>query len=295
MRLKALLLCTTPWLLCSAFVSPSTPTSRQSSSLSALSERSTWASSDWTFYFNLGREPGTLMDENWGAAGGRLVFDLPVSATSDKPSTDKEDAMIERNGYKLSPLADTTYKTEEGEKQCAFVPGEWKIQLPRGTTNGKAGKFMCYVDLKTSIRKGDIFLDKGERIYLTAKCWREGELDRALTRLKPYQQEFRYRDEKLNKASPDQTGYERLIIDRDNALEEYQNANIYFPTIDDDDEEFDWTPETLEWQEGPWPGELEWLTIEPLFMMVRRTKFFVKEEYHVIGTWAATPIAKGEE
>merc|ERR1719343_1942134 len=89
-------------------------------------------------------------------------------------------------------------------------------------------------------------------------------------------------------------GYERLVLDHEKALREYQEANIYFPTIDDDNEEFSWTKRELEWKEGPWPGEAEWLTVEPLFVMVRRMKFFVKEEYHVIGTWAAAPILQEE-
>lgn len=36
------------------------------------------------------------------------------------------------------------------------------------------------------------------------------------------------------------------------------------------------------------PGQVEWLTIEPLYLMVRRKKL-LGEEYHVIGTWYATP------
>lgn len=313
--LKAYVMCTMMLpLLTSAFVLPSHPSpSRPSSSLLAVdgqssssssqqrpSGRSIWASSQWNFTFNLGREPGSLMDGDWGAAGGRLIFDLPVEATSDNLSTDKEDAMLQRNANKLIPLSNTKYAANEGEeKEVAFVPsgGEWKIQLPRGVSDGKAGKLMCYFDLKTSIRKDDIFLDKGDRIYLTGKCWREQELDRALARLQPYQENYRHREEKMNKALIEKDyGYERLIIDRDMSLGEYQEANIYFPTIDDDISEFSWTKEELEWQEGYWPGEGERLTVEPLFLMVRRMKLFVKEEYHVIGTWAATPaVEEGEE
>jgi len=306
--LKVYGICTiAPLLLSSAFVLPPHPSlSRQSSPLLAVGGQSTqqrperlvWASSQWKFTFNLGREPDTLMDGDWGAAGGRLIFDLPVEASSDELPTDKEDAMLKRNACRLNPLSNSIYGTKEGEeKEVAFVPGggEWKIQLPKGIVDGKAGKLMCYFDLKTSIRKGDIFLDKGERIYLTAKCWRERELDRALVRLKPYQQNYRQREEKMIKALEDESyGYERLIIDRDNALREYQDANIYFPTIDDDDPEFSWTKEELEWQEGDWPGDVECITIEPLFLMVRRMKFFVKEEFHVVGTWAAAPILEEE-
>lgn len=302
LHLKAFGICTImPLLLSSAFVSLPSHPSRPSSPLLAVGgkERSIWSSSQWKFTFNLGREPGTLMDGDWGATGGRLIFDLPVEATSDDPSTDKEDPMLKRNANQIIPLADSIYLTTEGqEKEVAFVPGSggWKIQMPKGVADGKAGKLMCYFDLKTSIRKGDIFLEKGERIYLTAKSWRSRELDRALARLKPYQQNYRHREEKMNKALEDESyGYERLIIDRDDALRDYQEANIYFPTIDDDDPEFSWTKERLEWQEGYWPGDAECLTIEPLFLMVRRMKLFVKEEFHVIGTWAADPIAEEEE
>ena len=306
-----------PWLVCpcSAFglLSHHPPLYSSSSKLASSSSpspqqeqeqppsKSIWDPSDWKFTFNLGREPGTLMDPKWGARGERLVFDVPVSATSDKPlSSDREDPMLEKNSYRLlspttSEATTSTYTTDNNNNQtnrCSFAAGgEWKIQMPRGVANGKAGKFMSYLDLTTPLRKGDICLEQGDRIYLTAKCWTEQELDRALTRLRPYQKEYRYRLEKLeNASSPDQTGYLRLVIDKDNALKEYQEANIYFPTIDDDDPTFDWTPNSLEWSEGPWPGETECLTIEPLFLMVRRMKFFVKEEYHVIGTWAATPI-----
>lgn len=245
------------------------------------------------------------MSREWGASGKRLIFDVPVEATSDSLVTDRgEDPMLQRNADKMLPLSSGTYVDDDGGSEStvsfAGIGGEWKIQMPRGVSNGKAGKLMCYLDLETPLRKGDLFLDRGERIYLTAKCWREGELDRALERLKPYQQNYRLREEKMNAAVVDKNyGYERLIIDHENALAEYQEANIYFPTIDDDDVDFSWTKQGLEWQEGPWPGEAEWLTVEPLFLMVRRMKFFVKEEFHVIGTWAAAPIIEerggGEE
>eukprot|EP00535_Pseudo-nitzschia_heimii_P000656 CAMPEP_0197180170 /NCGR_PEP_ID=MMETSP1423-20130617/4871_1 /TAXON_ID=476441 /ORGANISM="Pseudo-nitzschia heimii, Strain UNC1101" /LENGTH=277 /DNA_ID=CAMNT_0042630201 /DNA_START=299 /DNA_END=1132 /DNA_ORIENTATION=+ len=256
-------------------------------------QRSIWAPSRWNFTFNLGREPGTLMSPEWGASGKRLIFDGPVEATSDllESARDNNDAMLQRNANALLPLS--------GDDDF-FLPGEWKIQMPRGIANGKAGKLMCYLDLKAPLRKDDIYLDEGERIYMTAKCWGERELDRALERLTPYSDNYRLREEKMNVAVSEQRlGYERLIIDHENALREYQEANIYFPTINDDDEDFSWTKKDLEWEEGPWPGESELLTIEPLFLMVRRMKFFVKEEYHVIGTWAAVPMmmmpSEGEE
>jgi hypothetical protein len=269
-------------------------------------ERSPWASSEWKAILNFGREPGTLMPDEWGATGGRLALDLPIEITSDRPSSPDQDAMLQRNSFRMNPITDSKYVTMEGEKQCSFAPeGQWKIRLPSGKATGKAGKLMGFIDLQSDLRKNDIHLRKGERIYLTAKCWREEELERALIRLRPIQRNYIQKQNKLTKALEHESGDRRLdgidpvetilgmkdtaqlVLARDEALREYQEANTVYPTVEDDPDSFP-SAEELEWQEGPWPGQVEWLTIEPLFMMVRRKKLF-SEEYHVVGTWFAAP------
>ena len=47
-------------------------------------------------------------------------------------------------------------------------------------------------------------------------------------------------------------------------------------------------------REGPWPGQLEWLSIEPGYLLVRRSRF-LDEEYHVVGKWKAEPVFDDDE
>lgn len=234
-------------------------------------ERSPWAASKWKFTFNFGRERGTYMSEEWGSLGGRLVFDLPIQITSDRPSSaDQVDPMLQRNSFRLNPLSDTKYITMEGEQRCAFAQeGEWKVRLPTGKARGEAAKFLCFVDLKSDIGKKDISLKKGERIYLTGKCWREEELERALKRLRPIQAMLKQKQQRLKEALEHETGDRRLdgtnplqtmlgmkdtaklVIERDEALGKYREANRIYPTVNAESGVFP-SAEELQWQEGPW-------------------------------------------
>lgn len=228
--------------------------------------------SPWKMTFNFGRERGSYMPEEWGSLGARLVFDLPIQITSDRPSSaDQVDPMLQRNSFRLNPLSDTKYITMEGEQRCAFAEeGEWKVRLPlTGKARGEAAKFMCFVDLKSDIGKKDITLKKGERIYLTGKCWREEELERALNRLRPIQAMYKQKQQRLKEALEHETGDRRLdgtdplqtlkgmkdtaklVLERDEALRNYREANRIYPTIDAESGVFP-SAEELEWQEGPW-------------------------------------------
>ena len=128
---------------------------------------------------------------------------------------------------------------------------------------------MAYLDLTCNIQKNDIYLEKGERIYMTAKCWREEELERGLNRLRPIHSNYRQAQERLNNALEHETGDRRLdgtdplqtmlgmkdtaqlVLQRDEALRQYQEANRVYPTIDETLDVVP-TPDELEWQEGPW-------------------------------------------
>lgn len=253
---------------------------------------SPWASSEWTFTLNFGREAGSMMPEEWGSSGGRLVVNVPMEITSDRPSSPSSsssplpsflqgdqkpdlDPMLQKNSFQMNCLSSSSpYVTMEGEQQCTFdSQGGWKIRLPSGNAQGLCGKLMAYLDLTSTIQKNDVRLEKGERIYLTAKCWREEELERALKQLKPVHAKYRQTQQRLNDALEHETGDRRLdgtdpiqtvigmkdtaqlVIQRDEALRQYQEANRVFPTID---ETVDMVPtaEELEWQEGPWVSKL---------------------------------------
>ena len=279
------------------------------------------------FTLNIGREAGTWgMPNEWGATGGRLALTVPVEITSDRPSSkEKLDPMLQRNAFAMNVLDDDKikYVTMKGEQRATFrSEGAWKLRAPTSTSSarkqpsGHASKFMGYFELTSAIEKNDIVLPKGERLYMTAKCWREEELELALKNLEPVYRKCRLAQERLDAALEHETGDRRLdgtdpiqtllgmkdtaqlVLEREETYRQYQEALRWYPTVSLEDYDATNTNfptvETLEWPEGPWPGQLEWLTMEPLFLMVRRQKL-LSEEYDIVGTWSASPILEGEE
>lgn len=299
----------------------SPPPSQPSQSTSTSTEPSPWKSSKWRFILNIGREAGTYMPEEWGASGGRLVLSVDVEITSDRISkavdTNKEgvdDPMLKHNPFAIK-LLDTTskYITNQGEQICEFKKvGGWKIRFPLidegqdrggGRAGGKkkitghASTLRCYIDLVSNVKRNDVTLNGKERIYFTGKCWREEDVEYAYTRMKPIEDRYNRAQERLDEALSHEYGDRRLdgtdlmdtlagmkdtaqlVIERDGALRQLEEANRIYPTIP-----------LQELPEGPWPGQIEWLSIEPRKLLVRREQFLVGDEYHIIGTWTATPL-----
>ena len=285
---------------------------------------SPWQNAIWQIEFNFGRETGSSMPEEWGEEGGRLVLSpLEVEITSDRPDYERrpEDPMLKRNAWILRPLKSRTakYITMKGEQQAIFgKDGGWKIRMPWGGTSagsssstiakqrGHASKIMFYVDLETNIAKGDIKLQKGERIYMTGKCWREDDLENALKQMYPIRRDYLKAQQRLEAQIQHETGDRRLdgtdpiqtimgmkdaaqlVLQRDEALRKYEDAKTIYPNFDDNDTK-EYSPDDIPLEEGPWPGQLEWLSLEPGYLLVRRSSF-LEEEYHIIGKWKAEPI-----
>ena len=292
------------------------------------SDPSPWKSSKWRFTLNIGREPDTYMPEEWGASGGRLVLSVDVQVDSDRISkkvdTQREsvdDPLLKHNPFSMKLLSTkSTYITNKGEQICEFGEiGGWKIRFPlieqaqeransygRGGSNqkvtGRASTLRCYIDLLSTIERNDIKLNGKERIYLTSKCWREDDVEYAYERLKPIQQSYENAQERLDNALSHEYGDRRLdgndiidtiagmkdtaqlVIERDQALRNYEEAKVIYPTIP-----------LSKLPEGPWPGQVEWLSLEPKMLLVRREKFLVGDEYHIIGTWTATPLLEDDD
>jgi len=278
---------------------------------------SPWDPSYWKITLNIGRERGSWMPEEWGASGNRLVLSpMEVEITSERTSGEKEDPMLMNNAWKVKPKTDTSYVTMEGKKTASFGVGGWKIRMP-STSNGRghASKIMCYLDLQSDVKKNDVFLKKGERIYLTGKCWREDDLENALDQMLPIfrdyigkqetlesQLEHDTGDRRLDGADPIQTllgmkDIANLVLERDEALRRYEEAKKVYPSLVEElssDPYKELHVDDLNLQEGPWPGQIEWLTLEPKTLFVRRINF-MKEEYHLVGTWNAEPLFHDEE
>jgi hypothetical protein len=256
------------------------------------------------------------MPDTWGASGGRLVLTLDVQIVSDRLLLKEEDPMLKQKPFLLKPVSSrATYITNQGQQTCTFAEeGGWKIRFPPsegpngGSSSGKKGhasSLRCFLDLKTPIQRNDISLPAPERIYFSAKCWREDEVERAYKRLKPIQDAFSMAQRKLDQALAHETGDRRLdgndligtlagmrdtaqlVLDRDEALRNLEQAKAWYPTMAEND-----------LPEGPWPGQIEWLSMEPRFLVVRRPSknlIFGGDEFHVIGTWKAAPILDDEE
>lgn len=302
-----------------------------SKSTSSSISRSPWATSKWKLSFNFGREEGSWMPEEWGKSGGRLVLSpIEVEITSDRPTQQDEDPMLKRNAFVMTlpniSNAATTYMTMKGQQTVTFgFIGGWKIRMPWGGTGGAssqastiakqrghASKLTAFCDLQSDIEKGDISLKKGERIYLTANCWREDDLENALKQIQPIRFQYLQKqadleaqlshttgDRRLDGTDPVQTllgmkDTASLVLARDQALRQYEDAQTLYPNIERempslDDFQKQLTPDEFLLDEGPWPGQVEWLSLEPRFLLVRRNKL-LNEEYHVIGTWKAEPV-----
>ena len=142
---------------------------------------------------------------------------------------------------------------------------------------------------------------------MTAKCWREEELDRALRRLFPIQRKYVQLQHQLDAVLQHETGDRRLdgtdpiqtllgmkdtaqlVMEREDALRKYEEAKRVYPSVIPETTTERVTANEVDLPEGPWPGQVEWLSMEPLYLMVRRQKL-LGEEYHVIGTWSAIPL-----
>jgi hypothetical protein len=299
-------------------------TTRSNSKSSSDKERSQspWRNARWKITFDFGREKGSWMPDKWGKEGGRLVLSpLDVEIASDRP-TGNEDSMLASNAWVLRPLSKTAnYITMKGQQEAVFGDnGGWKIRMPGGTSagsssstiakrRGHASKMMCFVDLLSDIAKGDVKLSKGERIYMTGKCWREDDLENALKTMYPIRARFLEAQAKLEAQLQHETGDRRLdgtdpiqtimgmketaqlVLQRDEAFRTYEDARALYPSFDDDTKEY--SVDDIPLEEGPWPGQVEWLSIEPGYLMVRRSNF-LDEEYHVIGKWKAVPLFDGD-
>lgn len=252
------------------------------------------------------------MSEGWGASGGRLALSLDVEITANRIDSivnKEEDPMLKQRPF-LFRVVETKakYITLDGEQVAEFASeGGWKIRFPQGSdqgttarNSGKASLLRCYLDLKTPIARNDVRLEP-QRLYMTARCWREEELDIAFRRLKPIQQRYETAKQILNEALSHETGDRRLdgtnimetfagmrdtaqlVLNRDEALRELQEAKNRFPSK--------YCEEDI--PEGPWPGQVQWLSIEPQYVMIRRKKI-VGDEYHNVGTWTVSPVLDNE-
>jgi len=265
----------------------------------AGSSSSPWSPAEWRIQLDIGREPGTYMPEEWGASGARLGLPVEVLIESESIPTGNERDFVGGNKcYQLAVLEDATFVSKQGEETVRFGDtGGWKIATRRTGKAGDAAVLRLWLDLVDSATRNDVRLDAGERLYCTANCWRESELEVGRKRIQPLVQAYEEAQERIDQRLPHETGDRRLdgtnladtvlayadmavlVKQRDDRLQELRDAELKLPS-----------PQVKLSTSGRWPGTTEELVVAPGKVVVQRRNPFGVEEFYIVGTWTASPL-----
>ena len=263
------------------------------------SSSSPWSPAEWRLLLNLGREPDTYMPAEWGASGARLALPVEVLVESETIDVGKERSFLTGNKcYCLSVLEDPTFVGPSGEETVRLGDtGGWKIASRRTGRPGDAGVLRFWLDLVDRAVRNDVSIDAGERLYCTANCWRESELEAGRRRIQPLVQKYQEAQERIDQRLPHETGDRRLdgtnpvetvkayadmavlVKNRDDRLQELRDAERKLPS-----------PQLELSKPGRWPGTTELVVLAPGKVVVQRRNAFGVEEFYIVGSWTATPL-----
>lgn len=257
----------------------------------ALSTTSPWSPAQWRILIDVGRELGTEMPKEWGASGARLV--LPVDVVVGSEAVDaSRDEVLGRGTMCIRPIQDATFVGLKGEQKVKIGEGGWKVNLPPGG-RGHASTLRFWLDVDEATRN-DVTLPGG-RLYFSARCWREEELERGSRSIMPLvvaaedaqrrvdaQLSHETGDRRLDGTDPVDTmlafkDMAELVADRDNKLRLLKDAEQLFPRSADS------------LPRGSWPGTTEPLAIAPGDILLRRKNLF-GDDMCTLGTWQAIPL-----
>lgn len=281
-----------------------------------MTTRSPWAAAEWRLDLSIGREPGTYMPEDWGASGGRLLFSVDCLITSENvATTDREESSFfgNRKAHQMTILEDPTYITSQGEQFISMPEngGAWSLQLPR--QKGQAGTLRMWLDLEETLpnglaaQKNDVTLQANDRLYLTAKCWRESDFEVGRMKMKPIERALVRAQERLDSTLSHETGDRRLdgtnpldtvsasidmavlVKDRDDCIQALREAELIYPR------QADGVRSNGGVASGHWPGSTEELIVSSEGAVAVKRKKLFREEFHIVGKWKASPVAKKEQ
>ena len=95
---------------------------------------------------------------------------------------------------RLTMWEDPVFINTQGETSVPFADdGAWKIATRRTGKPGDAGNLRFWLDIAGSAKEGNIAAQRNdvtiwsERLYCTANCWRQSELEKGLGRMRPVQ------------------------------------------------------------------------------------------------------------
>lgn len=270
-----------------------------------LATNSPWSPAEWRININIGREPGTYMPEEWGASGARLSLPLEIRIDSDSTSGDEERDFMGGASNEVTVLEDPTFVSNKGQEQVIFKDhGAWKIGVRRGK-EGDASRLRFWVDLDKeqdggadSVARNDVTLNANERLFFVANCWREPEIEAGLRRYRPLEANLVDAQASVDKQLSHDSGDRRLdgtnpidtamasldmvvlVKNRDDCVQKLKDAEKKLPA-----------PTIKLSDPGCWPGTTERLVIAPGTIGVKRKNGILgAEEFHIVGTWTATPF-----
>ena len=129
---------------------------------------------------DIGREPGTWMDEEWGASGARFL--LPVRFRFSPDPVDLgvpgEEALGGRYCRRLEAVDPyASFVTPTGEVRTRVGDGGWAVRPLSGSGGGSdegAAGLRFFLDFPDGATKNDLSVAPGTRVFFSGACFAPG-------------------------------------------------------------------------------------------------------------------------
>ncbi|KAL7468980.1 hypothetical protein ACHAXS_009246 [Conticribra weissflogii] len=267
---SSIILCSTPKYsaakMCKLFM---TSSPQRSSSTSQYASTSPWAPGTWKITLDLGRDDSrrsndnaampsaslfenpkqsnssrkendqkisSLLGEEWGASGGRLVLSFEVLVTTDLLPDENSKRSIPnqlqsaRLGGKptgtikclsLDEENDddycATYINTSGQQKVKISPGQWRIEPPQPILSqsnkilsGQASTLRFHLTIQNSIERNSIFFPENQLLFLQSNAFRLPVYEMGIQTMLPYQYAKEYTQKALEEQLNHETGDRRL-------------------------------------------------------------------------------------
>ena len=269
---------------------------------------SPWSPGAWKITMDFGREDSSdrndnniqllssLLGDEWGSNGGRLVLSFDVLASAEISKQQQNDDNDSWLGGKPTGTVETddescTYINEQGQQLCTFLPGNWRIEpplplLPTYTNilSGQASTLRFYLTINTPIRRNTISFPEEQLLLFQCNTFRKSQYSSGVQTLLPYQ----YAKERSQRLLVEQLNHEtgdrrldgndlldtlsatkemaKLVIERDKMRSKWLEVESVLPKLDssiDTSQGIDINTlidDDEKW--GIWPSDTELMTIE---------------------------------
>eukprot|EP00578_Thalassiosira_sp_NH16_P028716 CAMPEP_0181088420 /NCGR_PEP_ID=MMETSP1071-20121207/6777_1 /TAXON_ID=35127 /ORGANISM="Thalassiosira sp., Strain NH16" /LENGTH=347 /DNA_ID=CAMNT_0023170335 /DNA_START=228 /DNA_END=1271 /DNA_ORIENTATION=- len=201
---------------------------------------SPWSPGSWKLTLDFGIEESSesnenaqlssLLGEEWGTNGGRLVLSFEVLASAE--TMDEDDSSVQMSWLGGKPTGTVecipqsidndnelcaSYINEKGQQNVQISSGQWRIEPPLpllpSYTNilpGQASTLRFYLTLATSIQRNTINFPQDQRLLLQSNTFRTEQYSSGIETLLPYQYYKDKSQKQLEEQLDHETGDRRL-------------------------------------------------------------------------------------